>query len=109
MRPAGAHVGYGVLRTARQPDEELEQLLYTHDLCVLNSWQSAKPEACCTFRNGTVRTQIDYVITRRTTVDPQARASGPIALGLDSMEAGTEALASACQHSTHRTLGIAAA
>ena len=88
VRPTGAHVGHGVHRTARQPDEELEQLLHTHDLCALNSWKSAKPEACCTFRNGTVRTQIDYIITRRAIVDPQARASGPIALDLTPWRQG---------------------
>ena len=65
LRPCGAHVGHGVHSTLRQQDDELLQILQVHDLCVLNTWKSARTNACTTFHHGEPRSQIDYVITRR--------------------------------------------
>ena len=36
------HVGSGVLQRRRQQDEEFHQLLRVHDLCLLNTWGSAR-------------------------------------------------------------------
>ncbi|CAE7787920.1 dbo [Symbiodinium microadriaticum] len=73
LKPGGAHVGHGVLSTSRHQPEELVRLLQSHDLCVLNSWKSARPQACSTFYHGETKSQIDFIVTRLTTVDPQPR------------------------------------
>ena len=82
LKPGGVHVGHGVLSTSHQQPEELVRVLQSHDLCVLNSWKSARPQACSTFHHGETKSQIDFVVTRLCTVDPQARASGPVVLDL---------------------------
>ena len=82
LRPLGVHIGFGVQASQRTMDDEVVDLLQQHDLCVLNTWKSARPGACSTFHHGEVRTQIDFVITRRSTTDPQARLAGPVSLDL---------------------------
>ena len=82
LRPLGAHVGHGIHSTARTPDDDLLNILQVHDLCVLNTWRSARPHACTTFYFADTKSQIDFVITRRSTTDPQARLSGPVSLDL---------------------------
>ena len=57
-------------------------MIQTFDLCILNSWGRARALHCATYINGDVKTQIDYVLTRRTLVDRQARCAGPLALDL---------------------------
>ena len=76
------HVGSGVLQCSGPMDSELVDLLRTHDLCLLNTWSSARPNLSATFVNGRVRTQIDFVVTRRVITDPQARTARPLCLDL---------------------------
>ena len=82
LRPLGAHVGFGVQASQITMDDEVANLLQQHDLCVLNTWKSSRPGACSTFHHGEVRTQIDFIISRRSTTDPQARLAGPVSLDL---------------------------
>ena len=76
------HVGSGVLSRPGPMDAELVDVLRTHDLCLLNTWGSARPGLSATFINGQTRTQIDYIATRRTITDPQARMAKPLGLDL---------------------------
>ena len=76
------HVGSGVLSRPGPMDAELADVLRTHDLCLLNTWGSARPGLSATFVNGKTRTQIDYIATRRTITDPQARMAKPLCLDL---------------------------
>ena len=76
------HVGSGVLTSPGPMDAELVDVLRTHDLCLLNTWGSARPGLNATFINGKMRTQIDYIATRRTITDPQARMAKPLCLDL---------------------------
>ena len=81
-RQLGGHIGSGTLYNARTGDADFTQLLQTHDLCVLNSWGRARPSHCATFQNGPVFSHIDYIIIRRSLVDPQAKRAGPLVLDL---------------------------
>ena len=82
LKPLGAHIGFGVQNSQRTMDDEIANLLQQHDLCVLNTWKSSRPGACSTSHHGEVRTQIDFIISRRSTTDPQARLAGPVSLDL---------------------------
>ena len=82
LKPLGVHIGSGVQACRRAMDDALANIFQVHDLCVLNTWKSARPGACSTFHHGAVRTQIDFIITRRSTTDPQARSAGPVSLDL---------------------------
>ena len=81
-RQQGGHIGSGTLFQARTEDLDFVHLIQAFDLCILNSWGRARAQHCATFLNGDVKTQIDYVLTRRTLVDRQARCACPLALDL---------------------------
>ena len=76
------HVGSGVLQHRRNPDDELNNLLRVHDLCLLNTWGSARAGHCATFCNGSILSQIDFVATRRTITDVHARTAKPLDIDL---------------------------
>ena len=76
------HVGSGVLQRRRQQDEEFHQLLRVHDLCLLNTWGSARAGRCATFCNGKICSLIDFVATRRAITDVQARTAKPLNIDL---------------------------
>ena len=76
------HVGSGVLQHRRNPDDELNHLLRVHDICLLNTWGSARAGHCATFCNGSIRSQIDFVATRRTITDVHARTAKPLDIDL---------------------------
>ena len=84
------HVGSGVLASSRKPDEDLLNLIRTHDLCLLNTWSSARPRVCATFVNGSMRSQIGFIVTRRGITDPQARRSQPFSLDLSPWRLGAK-------------------
>ena len=84
----GGHVGQGVITRQRTPDPELEGLLQTFDLCVVNTWGRARAARSATFLNGGASTQIDFVIARRSCVDAQARLAGPMELNLSPWRLG---------------------
>ena len=82
IKPVPGLIGKGVLHTERSPDPELEALLQTHHLVLLNTWGRSTPGPSHTFRNGKVKTQLDFVITRRLTADARARLARPIPFDL---------------------------
>eukprot|EP00439_Symbiodinium_sp_Y106_P034344 s4702_g4.t1 len=57
-------------------------LLAAGSLCLLNTWSRSRHNDMNTFINGATRSQIDYVATRVTSADAQARLSRPV-LNLD--------------------------
>ena len=87
-RCLGGHVGQGVITRKRTLDSELEGVLQAFDLCVLNTWGRSRAVSCATFLNGSVSTQIDYIITRRSVVDAQARRAAPLELNLSPWRLG---------------------
>ncbi|CAE7035064.1 unnamed protein product [Symbiodinium sp. CCMP2592] len=82
IKPIPGLIGRGVLHTSRVSDPELEAIINTHHLVLLNTWGRATSGPCHTFKNGKVRTQLDFLITRRLTADAESRRSAPIALDL---------------------------
>ena len=78
VEPTPGHVGRGVLQQReRGADRELAGLLAVHQLVPLNTWGRARAQAAYTFSNGSTRTQIDFLLTRKV-----ARTSGPTDLDL---------------------------
>eukprot|EP00439_Symbiodinium_sp_Y106_P072647 s140_g13.t1 len=57
-------------------------LMAAGSLCLLNTWSCSRHNDMNTFINGAMRSQIDYVATRVTSADAQARLSRPV-LNLD--------------------------
>ena len=65
---------HSVLRSAANPDDDLQALLHKHSLCMLNTWHS-RPSS--TFYSPTGETQIDFVITRQGAANFQAKRAYP--------------------------------
>ena len=83
IAPMPGLIGRGLLGCrGGTPDQELLDLIDTHQLCLLNTWGSARASSCATFRNGTVATQIDFLAVRRAAADPYVKQACPIALDL---------------------------
>ena len=83
VEPTPGYVGRGVLQQRdRGADRELAGLLRIHQLVPLNTWGRARPQAAHTFSNGSIRTQIDFLLTRKDSADAVARTSGPVDLDL---------------------------
>ncbi|CAE7439897.1 unnamed protein product [Symbiodinium sp. CCMP2592] len=82
IKPLPGLIGRGVLQTERHADPDFEALLQAHHITLLNSWGSAAPSKSHTFRNQQVRTQLDFIMTRRLTADPEARRACPVHLDL---------------------------
>ena len=78
------YVGLGVPKQeAQQTDvEDWMNLIVQHDLCVLNTWGSARVGEASTFSMNGVSTQIDFVCTRRSTADSTAKAARVLSLDL---------------------------
>ena len=67
-------IGRGLLRDRTQrSDPELLSMVEEHQLCLLNTWGSARASRSATFRNGSVATQIDFVAVRRGMADRIAK------------------------------------
>ena len=77
LRPCLPHVGraVGPPTQASSLDDHLSQLLVRHDLCALNSWHATP---AYTFTSHTGVSQIDYIITRRTTATGISRQARPL-------------------------------
>ncbi|CAE7235660.1 Pol, partial [Symbiodinium sp. CCMP2456] len=82
LRPIPGLIGRGLLKHNKKPDEEFEALVQAHSLVLLNTWSRASPNGCHTFANHSTKTQLDFVLTRRLTVDGASRLARPVALDL---------------------------
>ena len=71
--PQAGICGPGVwLKESKAKDvDELDTLLRVHRLCVLNSWSTSRPQI--TFEFGSIKSQLDLVITRRGNVTAISR------------------------------------
>ena len=75
-------IGRGILAGSQGPDTELEAVLETHNLVLLNTWGRASTSKCHTFQNGEVFSQLDFLGTRRLTVDATAKQAVPASMCL---------------------------
>ena len=82
LRPLAGLVGRGFMRSNQGCDVELEAILQTRNLVLTNTWSSSAATRAHTFRNGEVRSQLDFLVTRRLTVGAMAKMSAPILLDL---------------------------
>ena len=63
-------------------------MIDTQQLCLLNTWGSAKGSSCATYRHGAVATQIDLLTVRRSAADHRAKQACPIAFDLSPWKDG---------------------
>ena len=76
-------VGRGILDpTSRNVSEDFMQILQVNQLVLLNTWGLSRGSASHTFHNGSHRTQIDFLATRRPAADQESRRASAIALDL---------------------------
>ena len=76
-------VGRGVLdTTSRNISEDFMQILQVNQLVLLNTWSLSRGSASHTFHNGSHRSQIDFLATRRPVADQESRRASAIALDL---------------------------
>ena len=85
--PQSGHTGPGHCppEKYRADAPELQDIIRVHDLCLLNTWSSAKHYNMYTFQMGERQVQIDYLITRRLHANNVARQSRPM-WGGDSLD-----------------------
>ena len=78
--PQSGHTGPGHCppEKYRADAPELQDIIRVHDLCLLNTWSSAKHYNMYTFQMGERQVQIDYLITRRLHANNVARQSRPM-------------------------------
>ena len=81
-RPIPGLVRRGVMKTTRHTEPALDALLEEQKLVLLNTWSSSSPRWCCTFKHGSVETQIDFLAVRRRHADRTARSAKPRNLDL---------------------------
>ena len=82
LRPLTGLVGRGLMRSNQGSDVDLEAVLQTHNLVMANTWSSSTATRAHTFHNGDTRSQLDFLATRRLTVDALAKMSAPFSLDL---------------------------
>ncbi|CAE6965102.1 Kcnh5 [Symbiodinium sp. CCMP2456] len=82
LRPVAGLVGRGLMKSSQGNETELEAILQTHNLVLANTWTSSRPSKAHTFRNGATMSQLDFLATRRLTVDAEAKKSAPVLLDL---------------------------
>ncbi|CAE7865240.1 unnamed protein product, partial [Symbiodinium necroappetens] len=75
LRPLAGLVGRGLMRSNQGSDVDLEAVLQTHNLVMANTWSSSTAARAHTFHNGGTRSQLDFLATRRLTVDALAKMS----------------------------------
>ncbi|CAE7346734.1 unnamed protein product [Symbiodinium sp. CCMP2592] len=81
-------IGRGVLKGKQGFDPELEAVLETHQITLLNTWGRSSAGHAHTFCNGATKTQLDFLATRRLTVDTLAKQAEPSNLCLTPWRLG---------------------
>ena len=73
VEPTPGLIDRGVLQQReRGADRELAGLLAVHQLVRLNTWRRARPHAAHTYSHGSIKTQIDFLFTRKAAEDAVA-------------------------------------
>ena len=81
-QPLPGLIGRGVMNKNKLRDPELEAVLQEHNLVLLNTWGSSRPNCCHTFYHGETRSQIDFLAMRRPAADHVARRAAPYVFDL---------------------------
>ena len=81
-QPIPGLIGRGVMNKHQVRDPELEAVLQEHNLVLLNTWGSSRPNCCHTFYHGETRSQIDFLAMRRPAADSVARRAAPYVFDL---------------------------
>ena len=81
-QPIPGLIGRGVMNKNQVRDPELEAVLQEHNLVLLNTWGSSRPNCCHTFYHGETRSQIDFLAMRRPAADSVARRAAPYVFDL---------------------------
>ena len=98
LRAHGNLIGKGLLQcSSDKVDEELQDLIIANHLCALNTWGSNRPAKCATFQNGQQRSQIDFIMVRRSAADQAARAACPTSVDLTPWRQGPKHRMIQCQ------------
>ena len=75
-------IGRGILRGRQGSERELEAILETHNIVLLNTWGTSSTSKSYTFQNGATHTQLDFLGMRWLTADQKAERSTPVDLNL---------------------------
>eukprot|EP00439_Symbiodinium_sp_Y106_P044349 s2334_g5.t1 len=73
--PVSGSCVLNALSTRYQDAKDLQNVLRTPHLCVLNTWQRPRHGQLATFTFGDIASQIDFVIVRQRQADPVAKSA----------------------------------
>ena len=85
--------GLGVLQTGKDTKHDTADFMdyiFGQNLCVLNTWQSRRPTASATYVFNEQPTQIDFLLTRRVSVDLQAKRAQALTVDLVPWRLGSK-------------------
>ena len=98
LQANGNLIGKGLLQGSdSKVDLELQDLIVANQLCALNTWSSSRPAKSVTFQNGQQRSQIDFILVRRSAADQSARAACPTSDDLTPWRQGPKHRMILCQ------------